>query len=186
MIKNIRKESNDNSDRVKTEKKKPQKNTIKKSILILFMVMIIVLSATACLKLNNQEISNKDADSESDEDYSFLYGTDFEYDLHVSAINSKVSRYLYLNNIEYPYDIYTVEDYKKIEELSEEDLIGYYHKLGEEESEKVVQALGYDGWDDYLIKHNYLRDGKPSIPEWRRQLEIAYHKENSNKTQDDN
>ena len=116
------------------------------------------------------------ADSESGEDYSFLDGVDFGYDAYIAAMNQLADHYLYINHIDYANHTYTVDDYKNMKYLSENDLIGYYNVLGEEESEKVVQALGYDGWDDYLTKNNYLRDGKPSFIEWERQLHIAYHK----------
>ncbi len=73
---------------------------------------------------------------------------------------------------------HSVEDYKRIESLNEINLIGYYRLLGYEECEKVVQALGYEGWDDFLTKKNcFDKEGKPSIEEWERQTEeyIYYH-----------
>lgn len=64
-----------------------------------------------------------------------------------------------------------VSDYKKIENLSEENLIGYYYALGEKECEKVVQALGYNDWNDFLIKnHCYDENGNPSIEAWKMQV----------------
>lgn len=60
-----------------------------------------------------------------------------------------------------------VSVYKKIKDLKEEDLIGYYKLLREEESGKVVQALGYNNWDSYLIKENCLDEkGKSDINKW--------------------
>lgn len=55
-------------------------------------------------------------------------------------------------------------DYSKIENLSEDDLYGMFKYLGTSESEKVVQALGYTGWDNYLSMNGYFNvDGEPSI-----------------------
>ena len=57
-----------------------------------------------------------------------------------------------------------------VPELSEENISGFYQLLGEEESEKLVQLLGYADWTDYLIKHNYVSEnGNPSFNQWKRQ-----------------
>lgn len=63
-------------------------------------------------------------------------------------------------------------DYSKIEDLSEKDLFGMLAYLGKEESEKVVQALGYTGWDNYLSMNGYFDEsGNPSITVFRNMTE---------------
>ena len=58
------------------------------------------------------------------------------------------------------------EIFAAMEEISEENISGFYQLLGPIESEKAVRALGYEGWDDYLIKHGYTEYGKPSFEKW--------------------
>lgn len=63
-------------------------------------------------------------------------------------------------------------DYSKIEDLSEKDLFGMLAYLGAEESEKVVQALGYTGWNNYLSMNGYFDEsGNPSITVFRNMTE---------------
>ena len=57
-----------------------------------------------------------------------------------------------------------VETYKKIYNIIEEELIGYYSLLGQEESGKILQILGYEGWDDYLIQNGFVdENNEPDI-----------------------
>jgi|GEM_PF-3839973 len=64
----------------------------------------------------------------------------------------------------------TVEDYKEaITGLDETDLIGFYLlvQYDEIETEKFIVALGYENWDDFLIKNNHIdREGEPSMGIW--------------------
>ena len=61
----------------------------------------------------------------------------------------------------------TPEDYRRIEGLNEEQLIYYYSTYGKDASEKVVQALGYEEWDEFLQKKGYINQkGEPDISEW--------------------
>ena len=63
---------------------------------------------------------------------------------------------------------YSVEDYMKIPDINDNNLIGFYEMRGREECEKIAQALGYDGIDDYLVKNGYVNsNGEPSIKKWR-------------------
>ena len=63
---------------------------------------------------------------------------------------------------------YSVEDYMKIPDINDENLIGFYEMRGREECEKIAQALGYEGINDYLVKNGYVKsNGEPSIKAWR-------------------
>ena len=71
-----------------------------------------------------------------------------------------------------------VSTYAKISELREDDLIGYYKLLGEKETEKILQALGYEGWNDFLTKQEcFDKDGKPSRYVWERKTYVEYGKQ---------
>lgn len=63
---------------------------------------------------------------------------------------------------------YSVEDYSKIPDINDDNLIAFYEMRGREECEKIAQALGYNGIDDYLVKNGYVNsEGGPSIKAWR-------------------
>lgn len=56
--------------------------------------------------------------------------------------------------------------------------MGFYKVLRLEESEKVVQALGYANWNDFLIKNGYVnKEGKPEMGLWTRSEYIKYGKQ---------
>lgn len=58
-------------------------------------------------------------------------------------------------------------NYDKLENVTEDDIYGFYCYFGREETEKVVQALGYTGWDNFLSMNGYYDEsGNPSIEVW--------------------
>lgn len=60
-----------------------------------------------------------------------------------------------------------IEDYRKIKELNNKTLIGFHAMLSNKEFEKVVKAMGYDSFDDFLIENDYLdQNGQPSWTVW--------------------
>lgn len=67
----------------------------------------------------------------------------------------------------------SVEDYENlIHYLNEADMIIYYDKLGISETNKICMALGYENFDDFLIKNNYVdSEGKASVEKLR---EVSY------------
>ena len=75
---------------------------------------------------------------------------------------------------------HTVEEYKKLYYLSEDTLIGYYRMLHEDkdETEKLVCALGYESWEDFLTQKGHLNDeGEPDIKVWRESEYVRLQKE---------
>ena len=148
----------------KKEKLKAGFKKISKKAAATLVVMLMVVSFAACKKVDRIDrvsldnyIASLARRAEVD---LIIYDIDyFDYDTKEPISNS-------------------VEDFKKIKTLSEDNLIGYYEFLGYEECEKVVQALGYEGWDDFLTKKNcFDKEGNPSIEEWERQTEeyLYYH-----------
>ena len=82
---------------------------------------------------------------------------------------------------------HTVEEYKKLYHLSEDTLIGYYRMLHEDkdETEKLVCALGYESWDDFLIQKGHLNDkGEPDIKVWRESEYVRLQKEHDERYKD--
>lgn len=63
---------------------------------------------------------------------------------------------------------YSVEEYMKIPDINDNNLIGFYEMQGREECEKIAQSIGYEGIDDYLVKNGYVNsNGEPSVRAWR-------------------
>lgn len=63
-------------------------------------------------------------------------------------------------------------DYSKIKGLSEDDIYGFYHYCGYEETEEVLKALGYTSWDNYLSRNGYfVREVVPSVEVWENYVE---------------
>lgn len=122
---------------------------ISKKVLAAILVVVMAVSLSAC---------------GPSRDYVDGYA---QLELDVYSVSQELENY----GIEYTYnedkEKNTIETYEQIESLSEEQLLAYYTLLGENECEKVVMALGYEGWDDYLTKNNYVDEkGNPDIYEW--------------------
>lgn len=66
---------------------------------------------------------------------------------------------------------HTIEQYTEIKDyLTEDDVIIYYDKLGIDECNKILVVLGYDDFDDFLIKNNYVDEkGNPDEGKFRRE-----------------
>lgn len=63
-------------------------------------------------------------------------------------------------------------DYSKVKGLSEDDIYGFYHYFGYEETEEVIKALGYTSWDNYLSVNGYfVREVIPSVEVWENYVE---------------
>lgn len=63
-------------------------------------------------------------------------------------------------------------DYSCIEGLSEDDLYGFYHHCGYDETENVLKALGYDSWRTFLVRNGYVdKAGAPSVEVWENYAE---------------
>ena len=71
-------------------------------------------------------------------------------------------------------------DYSTIEGLSEKDIYGFLQYCGYDETEKVIQTLGYDSWHNYLARKGYMgADGRPSIKVWENYAEYKLVTEKS-------
>lgn len=65
-----------------------------------------------------------------------------------------------------PGENHTVEEYKTLD-LTDQDVFARDLYTGKEEAEKVIKSLGYDDWNDYLIKQNYIdKNNDPDFHLW--------------------
>ena len=148
-----------------SEKKEKLKLKIKKVASTAVIVMVALATAvctTGCAKYDRQTALY----------YNLVYKEEAEAIMHSYG----------LNTLEH----YDYEVYKNMPEISEENISGFYQLLGKTESEKAVRALGYDGWDDYLIKHGHIKDGKPSFLKWEESWVTARESQTETKGENEN
>ena len=73
-------------------------------------------------------------------------------------------------------------NYDKLENVTEDDIYGFYCYFGKEETEGVIKRLGYTGWDNFLSMNGYYDEsGNPSIEVWLNYAEaknVAEYKAN--------
>lgn len=69
-------------------------------------------------------------------------------------------------------------DYSNIEDLSKDDIYGFYHYCGYQETEKVLKELGYTSWGNFLVREGYYdNSGAPSFEVWENYAEANLVKE---------
>ena len=71
-------------------------------------------------------------------------------------------------------------NYSNIDGLSKDDIYGFYHYCGPKETEKVLQALGYDSWKNFCSMEGYFDNGFPSVEVWENYAEydkVEEHRE---------
>ena len=65
-------------------------------------------------------------------------------------------------------------DYSCIEGLSKDDIYGFYYYCGYDETEKVLQELGYASWSNFLVREGYYdAGGAPSFEVWENYAEAG-------------
>ena len=125
---------------------------------VLFTVGCAVLSFVVLFNLSNDV---KEKDFVYQEKYSFIIEEAKEqmenHNMSVTSIHP-AERYKEINEV---YDDYLSKGDSTI-------ILGYYWLLGKDETEKVLQANGYLGWNDYLIRCGATTiKGKPSFSIWK-------------------
>ena len=111
--------------------------------IIIIVAFVTAICTTGCAKRYDKQMAQM---------YNLEYQEEAERIMHDHGLNTEER---------HDYEIFAA-----MEEISEEIFSGFYQLLGPIESEKAVRALGYEGWDDYLIKHGYTEYGKPSFEKW--------------------
>lgn len=147
------------------------KNISKKTLLI-SLSLLMSLSFVACSELKKDVVEYESVTNTIvQEDYSNLFNKtqdELDYIEGLERIPVEVMRVdeLLKENVIYE-DSEIDNKYKQIKNLTEDDLLGLYRLLGKAECEKVVQALGYQNWDDYFIKNNCVDEkGEPQLSIW--------------------
>lgn len=75
-------------------------------------------------------------------------------------------------NIEPSEDGNWCNDYSNIDGLSKDDIYGFYHYCGYQETEKVLKELGYISWNNFLTREGYYDAyGAPSFEVWENYVE---------------
>ncbi|MBR6690863.1 MAG: hypothetical protein IKL65_05980 [Bacilli bacterium] len=142
---------------------------ISKALISTLFAVVFSVSMIACSNVN------KNFDYESVESSFQEYNQNKEIDMslvdqYLIAYRSRVYEYIVssgIDNESIREGTTTIEDYKAVLDLSEDDLVFYYNLLGKQECEKVVQALGYKNWNDFLTRNNHLNElGNPEFKEW--------------------
>lgn len=65
-------------------------------------------------------------------------------------------------------------DYSSLKNISEKQLYGYYLVLGGNETEKILQYMGYNSWGQFLNMNGYFdHSGAPSMGVWINYMEAA-------------
>ena len=142
-------------------------NRYAKIIAILLVTVLMCSSILGCECNNKKELH----ENKSGRDYNYDYN-EFKMQDLLYVETQEIRKKLAFTDLDItPGKINnTVEDYKEaITGLDETDLIGFYLlvQYDEIETEKFIVALGYENWDDFLIKNNHIdREGEPSMGIW--------------------
>ena len=125
--------------------------SISKKTLVVLMLSLVTLSTCACNNTNYNFSRNHEIDSYRQSQFSIL-----KYNLENNGME-----FFQANN--------SIEEYKLIQDLLNEDnIIFYYDALGSEECNKILQVLGYNDLNDFLIKKGYINEkGEPSLEMFR-------------------
>ena len=136
MYEQIKLNSLNESKVIKTNKKR----IISSKNLVLIMLMFYIFN------LNGYNLNKAD---------NYVENSEINYNVSDIIINNTTNIFeeMEKSGVTFSQNL-TFEDYKKIESLNEKDLFSYYSCLGKIECEKVIVALGYNGWDDFLKKNN--------------------------------
>lgn len=162
---------------------------ISKKILTMLIVVSITVTLAACGNVKTIDIYPESNNGEVVQVEDVGYSNDLDL-MKVAELRGEILtkvRVKFLNaGIKYRDSdgtviVNDVETYKKLYNIIEEELIGYYCLLGQEESSKILQILGYEGWDDYLVQNGFINENnEPDIKMWENsvyeQLQIEYER----------
>mgnify|MGYP004468562331 CR=1 FL=1 len=139
--------------------------TLVKTIVPLLAIFMIVSVCGINVVNNYQESAN----TKYEFNYDLLTVSDSLF-IYTDGIRSK----MYLAHLD-PNKPHTIEEYKTIH-LTNEDIFGIYQYTSrdKEETEKAIKSLGYDDWNDYLIKQNCIN--KNNEADFNLWVNIYYQK----------
>jgi len=148
------------------------KNSINKIAIETLLLVFIASSLMGCtgqFALNNNvsSMDNKESYTTTVErKYSYYEIASFEKNRVYGLMEDNgLTDFIHKGNDKH-YN-YTAEDFKKIKELDESYLYGFYMVADRETLDEVCKALGYTDIKDYLIKNNYVdKENNPDVNVW--------------------
>lgn len=137
-------------------------NVKKRKILVKSVVPLIVIFAifSACSLNSSVNYTDKHVEEQFTYDSLIVYDNLFKY---TDDTKSK----MYLAHL-MPSESHSIEEYKTLN-LTDQDIFSIYMFTtnNKKETEKAIKALGYNDWNDYLIKQHCVDDNnKPSFSLW--------------------
>lgn len=166
IVENARKKSKTNVEIIYDNKKRIKTTVGEVSVRITSAVLVIVLAGTAIVSgiKYAPEIIDKLTY------HAYVTTVSREESIEAGTMLSEAG----LNVV--PQDDYGnwFNNYDKLENVTEDDLYGFYCYFGKAETENVVKRLGYSNWDNFLSMNGYFdENGTPSIEVWLNYQEKA-------------
>lgn len=161
---NLKKNSIGENEIHKVREVKRRKILVKTTIPLIAAFTIISLSG--CGLLHNDRIVNGvkyefNYDSMTVSNLTHLYTDDAKAKMRLANLDPNIP--------------HTIEEYKTVD-LNDDDIFGMYlyTQYDKAEIEKAIKSLGYNGWNDYLIKQNCVNEkNEGDIYLWK---ELHYQK----------
>ena len=152
---------------------KVQKKNVSKKILTSLFAVLISLSLCACYNNSNEKTAS--FYDEVNMDVVNLYLSDSYYELDKIIKDTDVKKYYTDNSIE---QYMQIKDY-----LREEDMLIYYNTFGKDEIDDVSKVMGYENFNDFLIKNEYVdEEGNPSFRKLQEETYLRVTQEYEGKT----
>lgn len=149
------------------------KNSINK---VAIETLVLVFIASSLMGCTGQFVKNNNDNINLDVTESYTFVKEFEhssYEITMYQVNRVYDLLNSYNLNDFSYNgnkkhyNYTSEDFKKIKELDESYLYGFYLVSDRETLNEVCISLGYNDIKDYLIKNNYVdKDNNPDVNVW--------------------
>ena len=158
IYENFKKNSINENEVQKVKEIKIKKVLVRSAIPLILTFTIFSI----CALYSNKEYnySNNYVEEQFDYDYLTVYDNLFKY---LDDTKSK----MYLAHI-LPSQSHSIEEYKLLN-LTDQDIFAIYMSTtnDKDETEKAIKALGYSGWDEYLIKQDCLnKNNDPDLNLW--------------------
>lgn len=134
-----------------------KKKVVIKSLALLLSIFLVVSGCALDLFKNFKPSAGQTKDHFTYDDTVvcnnlFIYIDDLNSRMYLAGLN--------------PEENHTVEEYKKLT-LTDQDVFSRYLYIGEDKTENIIKALGYNGWNDYLIKQNCVdENNEPDFYLW--------------------
>ncbi len=140
--------------------------TILKSTMLSFTALLCMAGVVGCKENSNQINSSNSIEQVTEETPKYDFHG-YDYNEIVNYSKARVKEMLDDNNYT-NYEMsdngyrcsynYSKDDYKKLADLDESMLYGFYNLTDKKTLNEVCKALNYESFNDYLQKNNYAND----------------------------